>query len=58
LSSNLNQMLVFSALLAVAATLGGASLGWWLQRETGPLIVTLAAAAFILTFAWRRPEGA
>ena len=58
LSSNLNQMLMVSALLAVTATLGGASIGWWLQRETGPLIVTIAAAAFILTFAWRRPEGA
>jgi ABC-type Mn2+/Zn2+ transport system permease subunit len=58
LSSNLNQMLMLSALLAVTATLGGASLGWWLQRETGPLIVTIAAAGFILTFAWRRPEGA
>jgi len=41
----------------VTATLGGASLGWWLERETGPLIVTIAAAGFILTFAWRRPEG-
>jgi ABC-type Mn2+/Zn2+ transport system permease subunit len=57
LSSNLNQMLLLSALLAVTATLSGASLGWWLQRETGPLIVTIAAAGFILTFAWRRPEG-
>ena len=58
LSSNLNQMLMLSALFAVTATLGGASFGWWLQRETGPLIVTIAAAGFIVTFAWRRREGA
>jgi zinc transport system permease protein len=57
LSNNLNQMLMLSAMLAVTSTVGGASLGWWLHRETGPLIVTIAAACFILTFAWRRPEG-
>jgi ABC-type Mn2+/Zn2+ transport system permease subunit len=58
LSNNLNQMLTLSALIAVTSTVGGASLGWWLQRETGPLIVTIAAAGFILTFLWQRPEGA
>jgi zinc transport system permease protein len=58
LSNNLNQMLMLSALLAVTATVSGASLGWWLHRETGPLIVTIAAAGFILTFAVRRPDGA
>lgn len=57
LSNNLNQMLMLSAMLAVVATVSGASLGWWLDRETGPLIVTIAAAGFILTFAVRRPEG-
>jgi zinc transport system permease protein len=57
LSNNLNQMLTLSAMLAVTATVSGASLGWWLQRETGPLIVTIAAAGFILTFLVRRPEG-
>jgi ABC-type Mn2+/Zn2+ transport system permease subunit len=53
-SRNLNQMLALSALLAVTATLAGEALGWWLQREPGPLIVTVAAASFLLTFLWRR----
>jgi zinc transport system permease protein len=57
LSTNLNQMLMLSATLAVAATISGAALGWWLDRETGPLIVTVAAAGFILTFAWRRADS-
>jgi ABC-type Mn2+/Zn2+ transport system permease subunit len=47
-------MLALSALLAVTATLAGEALGWWLQREPGPLIVTVAAASFLLTFLWRR----
>lgn len=50
LSRNLNQMLTWSAALAVTATVCGTSLGWWLHRETGPLIVTIAAAGFLLTF--------
>ncbi len=54
LSRNLNQMLALSAVLAVMATVCGTSLGWWLHRETGPLIVTIAAAGFLLTFMVRR----
>jgi ABC-type Mn2+/Zn2+ transport system permease subunit len=54
LSSNLNQMLTRSALLAVAATVAGTALGWAVHREPGPVIVTLAAAGFLLTFV-RRP---
>jgi ABC-type Mn2+/Zn2+ transport system permease subunit len=54
LSNNLNQMLALSAALAVAATAAGTTLGWWLHREPGPLIVTIAAAGFLLTFALKR----
>jgi zinc transport system permease protein len=54
LSTGLNQMLAWSAILAVAATMSGTWLGWWLHRETGPLIVTIAAAGFLLTFATPR----
>jgi ABC-type Mn2+/Zn2+ transport system permease subunit len=53
-SRGLNQMLALSATFAVAATVTGSSLGWWLHRETGPLIVTIATAGFLLTFLWRR----
>lgn len=58
LSRSLNRMLMLSPMLAVAATVSGTSLGWWLHRETGPLIVSIAAAGFIVTFAWRRSEAA
>jgi ABC-type Mn2+/Zn2+ transport system permease subunit len=54
LSRNLNQMLVLSALAAVTATVIGSSLGRLLHRETGPLIVTIAAAGFLMTFLQRR----
>jgi ABC-type Mn2+/Zn2+ transport system permease subunit len=50
LSSNLNQMLVVAALAALLATVIGSSVAGVLHRETGPLIVTLAAAGFLLTF--------
>jgi ABC-type Mn2+/Zn2+ transport system permease subunit len=50
LSNNLNQMLIVAALAALAATVAGSLLARSLRRETGPLIVTLAAAGFLLTF--------
>jgi zinc transport system permease protein len=50
LSRNLTEMLAIAAGLAVAVTLAGSALGAWAHRETGPLIVTLAAAGFLLTF--------
>jgi ABC-type Mn2+/Zn2+ transport system permease subunit len=49
LSRNLTEMLVIAAALAVGATVGGSLLAAWLHRETGPVIVTLAAAGFLLT---------
>lgn len=54
LSRNLNQMLTVAAVAALLATLLGSSLGAWLHRDTGPLIVTVAAGGFLLTF-FRRP---
>jgi ABC-type Mn2+/Zn2+ transport system permease subunit len=53
LSRNLNQMLMLSAGLAALATIGGSLLGSWLHRETGPLIVSIAATCFLLTFVKR-----
>jgi zinc transport system permease protein len=51
LSNTLNQMLTMAAVGSVVATLTGSLLAEWLHRETGPLIVSVAAAGFVLTFA-------
>ena len=50
LANNLTTMLVFAVTIAVAATVAGTSLATWLHRETGPLIVIVAAAFFALSF--------
>ena|SRR5438093_1401444 len=55
LSRNLNEMLMMAAVMAITATVLGSALATFLQRPTGPLIVTLAAAGFFLTFV--RAEG-
>ncbi len=47
LSQNLTQMLVISAAIAAVAIVAGTALAGWLHRETGPVIVTLAALAFV-----------
>ena len=49
LSKSLNQMLTLAASFAVAATAAGSALGFWLHRETGPLIVTISAMCFLIT---------
>jgi len=49
LSRNLTQMLAIGASAALLATLGGTAAAAWLNRDTGPLIVTAAAAGFLLT---------
>lgn len=50
LSSNLNQMLVTAAIIAIAVTVVGSAVATSLHRATGPLIVSLAAAGFFLSF--------
>ena len=59
LSNHLNQMLAMAASGSLVATLTGAALAGWLHRETGPLIVLVAAAGFVLTLAIppRRPQA-
>ena len=57
LSRNLNEMLMIAAGGAVAVTLAGSALAAWLHQPTGPLIVTLAAAGFFLTFALPERKG-
>ncbi len=55
LARNLNGMLSVAVAVAVVATAFGTWLAAWLQRETGPLIVTVAATAFMLSLL-RRPS--
>jgi zinc transport system permease protein len=50
LARNLTGMLVAASTIAVAATVAGTWLAHWLHRETGPLIVTVAAGCFLLSF--------
>jgi ABC-type Mn2+/Zn2+ transport system permease subunit len=54
LSRNLTEMLIVAAAIAAATTIGGSLLAGYLHRETGPVIVTLAALAFLLTLIRRR----
>ena len=54
LSKNLTQMLLVAAVLAIAVTLVGSYVAMWLHRETGSLIVTLAALLFLVTLLRRR----
>jgi len=50
LSRNLNQMLWTAATIAMAVTLLGSTLAMWLHQPTGPIIVTIAAVGFFLSF--------
>jgi ABC-type Mn2+/Zn2+ transport system permease subunit len=50
LARNLTGMLVIAVVVAVIATAAGTLLAFWLHRETGPLIVVVAAGLFLLSF--------
>ena len=50
LAKNLTGMLTAAVITATIATVTGAWLAQWLHRETGPLIVTVAAVCFLLSF--------
>jgi zinc transport system permease protein len=54
LARNLDQMLVIAVLTATIATVSGTWLAAWLHQQTGPLIVTVAAAFFLASLAFRR----
>jgi ABC-type Mn2+/Zn2+ transport system permease subunit len=49
LSRNLGQMLIIAVTISSAVTLAGAMLAPTLNREMGPIIVTLAAGVFVLS---------
>ncbi len=46
---DLKEMLIAAIVVAVLATLAGNYLAMWLHRDTGPLIVTVAACCFVLS---------
>ena len=48
-ASNLNGMLVSAVVVAILATVVGSYLAAWFHRDTGPLIVTVAAACFLVS---------
>lgn len=50
LARNLTEMLLIAVLVAVAATAIGTLLASRLHQETGPVIVTVAACFFSLSF--------
>ena len=54
LAANLNEMLCGAVAVAVVATVLGTWAATWLHRETGPLIVTVAAIVFLLSLARRQ----
>ncbi len=56
-SSTLMQMLITAAVVSLAVTILGTYAAAWLHRETGPLIVLLAAALFFGSLAVRRADG-
>jgi zinc transport system permease protein len=56
LARNLNSMLWMAIAFAIAATLLGTWMAGRLHRETGPLIVTVAAAMFFLSLLRPRPQ--
>ncbi len=57
LSANVNQMFVIAAAIAVAVTVAGSLLSLQLHRESGSIIVTLAAAVFFASLLVR-PKAA
>jgi ABC-type Mn2+/Zn2+ transport system permease subunit len=55
LARSLNGMLAVAVAVAVSATALGTWIAAWAHRETGPLIVTVAAAAFAISLVRRPP---
>ena len=54
LARNLTGMLLTAVVVAMAATVTGTWLASRVHRETGPVIVTIAACIFLLSFLRRR----
>jgi ABC-type Mn2+/Zn2+ transport system permease subunit len=54
LATHLSEMLAMAAVIAALTTIAGFVLAARLDREPGPIVVTLAAVAFALSFVRRR----
>lgn len=54
LARNLSGMLMTAVCVAVFATVVGSYVAAWIDRETGPLIVTVATGCFLLSLLRRR----
>ena len=54
LARNLRQMLVLTVTLAVLATVFGTGLASWTQLQTGPVIVLVAVAGFLVSLLFPR----
>jgi zinc transport system permease protein len=54
LATNLNSMLIMAAAIATFSTLAGTSLSHAIHRETGPVIIAIAAAVFFASLLKRR----
>ena len=57
LSKSLNGMLAIAAAMALIATVAGSGLATWLQREPGPVVVSLASVAFLLAYVVTPAQG-
>jgi zinc transport system permease protein len=58
IARSLQEMLVLSVLLAVVSTLIGTGIASWTQLETGPVIVLVAAAGFLVSLLFPRGSAA
>jgi ABC-type Mn2+/Zn2+ transport system permease subunit len=54
LATNLNSMLVIAVTMAAFSTLAGTALAHAIQRETGPVIIAIAAGVFFASLLKRR----
>jgi len=54
LSRNLTEMLVLASAIALVVTEAGSLVAAWLHRESGPVIVIIAALVFVLSLVLRR----
>ncbi|MGO9828793.1 MAG: metal ABC transporter permease [Myxococcaceae bacterium] len=55
LAGNIRSMFLVAVGVSLGATLVGSAVAATVHRPTGPLIITVAAACFLLSLAWRRP---
>lgn len=55
LATNIRSMFLLAVGVSVGSTFLGSTLAVVLHRPTGPLVISVAAACFFVSLAWRRP---